>query len=236
MVHLALVACLLTQASGPATPLAKVLKADRLTDDRYRLIMFQTDSGISSGFVLINRAIEHVTRDGSNVIRVQEESRAKDNTVSVYLDAHSLAPLAYESRLGDTLSIAATMVGDSLHLTETRRGVVTNSVSPVPAGVYWSNSFSELLQANDFAVHPSITFSTLTPGAPANTFTVERIGRREFERGLSVWVVQFTRTDAAGTSSPGGYRYLDTRTGQVLFFTTKLDSTTGFSYQVLPLR
>jgi hypothetical protein len=136
---------------------------------------------------------------------------------------------------GDTLSVTARMDGDSMRIMESRHGVTTRSVAAAGPGVYVSNSFSELVQANDFEAHPHITFTTMTPGSAANTFEVERVGHRTFEHGLVVWVLRFTRVNAGDARVPAGYRYVDAGTGKVLFFATERNSRSAFSYQVLPL-
>jgi hypothetical protein len=237
-VNLPLLAWLVAHAlplPGPAKPLSDVMRTARVSEEAYRLIMFRTDHDSASGFSLVHRVIERVTSNGRRTIRVREANRAKNNFVTVYAEANSLRPLFYESKSGDSLTVMATVDGDSLRLTETLHGETTSTVTAAPRGAYFSNCFSELIQANDFGVNPSITFMTFTPGGPTNTFTVERVGRRTFSDESDVWVLRFSRTDAAGATVPAGYRYVDVRTGKVLFFATELDSPSTFSYQVLPL-
>lgn len=234
---LLLLASLLAQAappSGPATRLAEVMHADRVTPGAYRLIMFRTQDDSASGFVVVKRSVERTEYLGKPAIRVREENRAQASAVTIRIDAATLRPLSYESTAGDTMSVTAEMDGDSMRIVRTQGGIVTRSVSAIDPDVYFSNSFAELVQANDFAKHPRIRFTTLTPGATANTFIVERVGRRTFEHNIAVWVLKFTRTDATGASTPAGYRYVDARTGAVLFFATELDSPSTYSYQVLP--
>lgn len=233
LLHLAALLQILQQTPSP---LADVLHAGRVKDDQYRLIMFNSKDDSASGFTLVKRSVERTEYQGRRAIRVREENRAAGSTVSISLDATSLRPLSYEARWSDTLSVTARTDGDSMRITENKRGVTSNAVSAIERGAYFSNSFSELVQSNDFGAHPRISFATFTPGAPANRFVVERIGRRTVEHGVAVWVLKFTRTDASGASATAGYRYVDVQTGKVLFFATELDSPTAFTYQVLPLK
>jgi hypothetical protein len=212
------------------------MDAGRVRGDDYRLIMFRTNDDTASAFALVQRSVQRTRHNGTPAIRVREHNRAQADAVTIYIHAHSLRPISYDATFGDTLSVTATMDGDSMRVTERRHGVTTSSAAEAGPGVYFSNAFSELVQANDFEAHPHISFTTMTPGAGANTFDVERVGRRTFEHGVVVWVLRFTRVDAHGARVPAGYRYVDAGTGKVLFFATERDSRSGFSYQVLPLK
>lgn len=235
--HVALMIALAAQTPMSGTPQLKdVLEAGRVKDDGYALIMFQLNDDTASNFTLLHRTVENVRISEVPAIRIVEQNKAKGLSTVIDIDARTLRPLSYESRAGDTLVVKAVVRGDSLLLSETRRGVETGRALRISPGAYFSNAFSELLQANDFDRNPAIGFTTFTPGGASNGFLAERIGRKDcsaIQRGTECLVLKFTRIDSDGNASLAGYRYVDSKSGKVLFFTSELDSDTAFTYQVL---
>lgn len=228
--------------NGIGISLKNIFKPSRIEDAHYRLIMYNQNSDTLSGLTVMDRQIKREDFNSTPCIKITETnlSSAVRNKVIIYMDAKTLKPQYFESYIGDTLIQKATFEDRKMTLYDIKNGAETKSESIVSENMFLSNSFSELVQSNDFGKNPVVNFETFTPGRATNQFMVKRVGEKEFsipgQKNIACWLLKFTRIDSNGIKSSAGFRYVDKKSGKVVMFKSDIESNTFFTYQMIFLQ
>lgn len=217
--------------------LGEVLDPNRIEPLAYKLAMFNTTPDSISSLSILDRKVSFEKYKGRDCIKISETNysgKGKTTTIS-YMDQQSLAPVSRKEMVNDSL-IETQEIKNNRVLIYNAQGKQINEVDK-PKDAYLSNTFSELVQANDFIKHPIISFSTFRPGKPKVGRFVARMVQEEkikFVYGeVQCLIIQFVKLAENGKEIPAGYRYIDKTTGKVLAFKTNLNSNTYFMYQIL---
>lgn len=215
------------------------LDSKRIEEASYKLIMYNQLDGEINNIGLLQRDIKYTNYEGKSSITITEVYRNNEveNTTIVIISREDLAPLYQEKSRNDTLFSKTYFEGETIRHLEYSSGTEEEKKFETPENAYISNSFSELVQANNFEENKEVTFRTFSPGREPASFKVERIGEEEFylpgKESFEVYVLKFTMTTSDGTEKPGGYRYIDKKSGKVLAFRTEIDSNDFFTYQMV---
>jgi len=213
--------------------------ASRIEEAHYKLFIYNQNKGVPSNLSVLERTISrenYRTIPSIKISEINDVSKPRTKTV-LYIDAKSLKPLYFEMSDDDTPLVRATFDNGKVRIIDVSSGTEKVSETELPPDAYLSNSFSELVEANDFGKNPVSIFSVFTPGKAVGRFRVERIGQQKFDlpdgHQIDCWVLKFTKTDSQGAETPGGYRFVDKKSGKVIMFKSSLDSDTFISYQIL---
>jgi hypothetical protein len=191
---------------------------------------------------ITDRHIERQIYNSILCLKVTEINTMPGSTTKtiVYADQKTLAPVYYESWKNDTMTRKAVFRGNEMTVSDFENDIESKSVHTIPGKPYFSHSFSELVQSNDFSKTKVITFETLTPGRPIGRFVAERTGEKEFVmaegKAFLCWLVKFTRIDQEGKSSIVGYRFIDKVSGQVIMYKSDLGPGKVYAYQQMFLQ
>jgi len=218
------------------------LNANRIELGNYILAMYNQNKDTISNCIILNRQISKENYGSIPCIKIIETNKNvnSNNVTTIYIDSKTLKPVAYESNSADTNIVKAVFENGKMILSTAKNGNETKTESDVFPSAFLSNSFSELVQSNDFNKNSVVKFQTFTPGYPRNQFIVERIGEKKFSTlgiaNIDCWLLKFTRIDSKGNSLNAGYRYVDKKNGKVLLFKTDINSSRFFTYQILFLK
>jgi len=231
-----------TRAKDIGVALKNIFNPSRIEDAHYKLIMYNQNGDTLSGITIMDRQISREEFKSNPCIKITETnlSAAVRNKVILYMDAKTLKPQYFESYTGDTLIQKADFENGKTALYDIKNGIETKSESVVSENMFLSNSFSELVQSNDFGKTPVVNFETFTPGRASNQFKVEKVGEKEYSipghKNIACWLLKFTRIDALGNKSLAGFRYVDKNSGKVLMFKSDIESNNFFTYQLIFLQ
>jgi hypothetical protein len=223
----------------PPVELTKVLDSRRIKEARYKIVLYNQDEDQISKVNVLNRQISRATYESKSAIRITEAGieNGLSKMTTVFVDQLTLMPLYFEEKSSGTIVRKAYFDHGKEILILIENGVEKRSEAQLSVSIFLSNSFSELLQANDFRKNPAVRFQTVNPGNAANVFIAERFAEKDFmvspNKLISCWVVKFTRIDSNGKETPTGFRYIDKISGKVLMFKSDLESRTFFTYQYL---
>lgn len=232
----------LAQKSGTGDKfmdLQNVFNPDRIKETNYKLVMFRQLENSVTGIAINDRQIKTEQFHEKKCLRITESlvaDRSKSRTV-IYIDFISLLPEYFESYSNDTLVQKATIEEGKWVNYEFKNGMDRKTILETPIHTFISNSFSELIQANDFGKNSNIMFATFTPGKPINQFQVERIDEMVVpsldSNGIACWVLKFTRIDPNGNTSIAGYRWVEKKSGKVIMYKSEIGVPSYFTYQLL---
>jgi hypothetical protein len=225
-----------------AIELSKICNASRIEQTTYKLLMFNQNKDAISNPTVVERTISRENYKSQPSIKITETNQTSSpNTRTViYIDATTLKPLYFEASNDGTPVQKASFDNNKVNIVDISNGTEKLTEMPNPADSYLSNSFSELVQANDFGKNRLIRFGTFSPGKPINRFVVERVREHKFEipggKVIDCWILKFTKTDSNGVESLAGYRYVDKRSGKVLMYKSDLKTDSFFTYQIIFLK
>ncbi len=227
--------------TGEAADLRKVFDPKRIAQTRYKLVLYNQDESGISNLSVLEREIARESYQTKPALRITETltqgvSRTK---TTVFVDLTTISPLYFEHSADGTVTKKAYFADGKEIILDISNGVEKKSELQIGASIFLSNSFSELLQANDFGKNPIVQFQTVSPGSTPNHYIAERFGEENIalspNKPINCWIVRFTRLDPDGKKSVTGYRYIEKTSGHVLMFKSDLNSSKFFTYQVLLL-
>ena len=219
--------------------LRNALDSSRIKETRYKIVLYNQNDDHVSDVNVLDREVVRVAYESKAAIRITErdtENGSRKKTI-VFVDAKTLMPLYFEESSNGAIVKKAYFDHGKETIVRSENGVDNKTESQLAASVFFANSFSELLQANDFRKNPVVQFQTVNPGNSPNDYIAERFAEKEFvispNKSIDCWVVSFTRVDSSGKSTPTGFRFIDKTTGKVLMYKSDLESPKFFTYQYL---
>jgi hypothetical protein len=161
--------------------LESLLTSSRIEEANYELVMYQQKGDVVSNLTVVDRRITKEDYHSHPSVKIVETNRVdtpKTKTL-IYIDRKTLKPIYFETSADNVLVQKANFEKDKITIVDIINGQEKTSEAP-NSGAYLSNSFSELIQANDFGKNRAVKFETVTPGKPANRFVVENVGEKEY--------------------------------------------------------
>jgi hypothetical protein len=138
---------------GATYDIRKVFDATRIKEARYKLVLYNQDAGIASNVMVLDRQISPENYETKPSIKITEilTQCGSTTTTIVFLDSRTLMPIYFENSSNRTVTQKAYFEHGKEIIVNIENGVEKRIETDLSASVFLSNSFSELLQANDFS-------------------------------------------------------------------------------------